>query len=174
MAGEIWSTHIEGENLYAVVRRQSDGFVWETVAAAFEAWNDANFYNPPTAQYTLPLTDGDGDYYFADFPSAIPAGYYIVYVFVRVGATPADGDWVTGQGWIDWDGTAEVTNTELVVDLAAIEVKIDVIDAEIEVINDKIDIIDENVDKIYTNVRAVQTLEITTEDPAKRPRIIDL
>jgi hypothetical protein len=167
MAGEIWTTYLEGENLYAMVRRQTDGFVWETVGAAFEAWADANFYNPPTAQYTIDLTDGDGSYYFANFPSAIPAGYYIVYIFIRAGATPAAGDFIQAQGWIDWDGTEEVTNAEIVEDLAAIDGKIDVIDG-------KIDIIDENVDKIYTNVRAVQTIEIDLDAPAEKPRIIGL
>ena len=111
MAGEIYSTYPEGSTLYAVVRRQSDGYVNINGGNTFEAWVDANFLN---GDYDITLTDGDGNYYFADFPTTITTeDKYVVYIFVQVGGVPADGDWVLSQAWFGWDGTAEITIIEI-------------------------------------------------------------
>jgi len=120
MAGEIWITWPEGATIYATVRRLSDGFVYDENAGSgtFEAWNDANIAN-----YDVPLTDHDGNHYSVDFPAGIAAGKYKVDLFIQAGGAPTDGDWSPTAGWMDWDGTAEVTNTDIVADIAALVVE---------------------------------------------------
>ena len=111
MAGEIWSTYPEGSDLYAVIRRKADGFVYDNVAGSdtFEAWVDGNLAN-----YVIPLTDQDGNYYDADFPAGITIeDAYTVYIFVQNGVSPADGDWVLSQAEFSWDGEEEITPVTL-------------------------------------------------------------
>ena len=105
MAGEIWSTYPEGSTLYAVIRRKSDGHVNINGTNTFEAWVDGNI-----GTYDLPLTDHDGNFYSVDFPATITdEDEYIVYIFVQIGGSPADGDWVLSQAFFGWSGTEEIT-----------------------------------------------------------------
>ena len=113
------------------MRRLSDGYVYDEDAGSgtFEAWNDANIAN-----YDIPLTDHDGNHYSVDFPAGIAANKYKVDLFIQAGGSPADGDWSPTSGWMDWDGTAEVTNTDIVADIAAVDAKIDTIDTNIDLL----------------------------------------
>lgn len=147
MAGEIYATHSEGSSLYATVRRQSDGYVWNTNTTSFETWNDLNL-----SDYAISLTDQDGNYYEGDFP-AVASGAYIVMIFVQVGGSPADGDWVKATGWMDWDGTAEHTLADISGDIATI---------------------DSVVDLIYEETHRVDNVFPEEEDPETQPRIINL
>jgi len=135
MAGEIYSTYPEGATLYAVVRRQSDGYVSIVAGNTFEAWVDGNIAN-----YVIPLTDRDGNYYDADFPTTITtAGKYIVYIFVQVGGSPADGDWVLSQAFLEWDGTDEITSGGIVGDISDLQVDIDLLVEEQQRVNNTFD-----------------------------------
>ena len=96
-------------NLYAVIRRLSDGYVWSTVASAFAAWADGS-----VADYDVALTDRGGDLYDGDFPTSIPAGNYEVGYYERAGASPAITDTrlaTDSPRW--WDGTTLTSTSEI-------------------------------------------------------------
>lgn len=98
MANELNIGGPSGGTLYAIIRRESDSFVWN--GSAFVAWNNADI-----ATYDVPLTDRGGDYYSADFPSAIAAGNYFVSYWEQAGATPATDDLkIPADEALYWDG----------------------------------------------------------------------
>jgi hypothetical protein len=88
-------------NLYCVIRRLSDGYVWSTVSSAFAAWADGSI-----ADYDIALTDDGGDHYYGTFPSAIAAGSYRIFYYERAGASPATTDLVLKSPVRYWSGTA--------------------------------------------------------------------
>lgn len=101
MSNELKSTYPSGSTVYAIIRRTSDSYVWQTTSATFVTWVDGNIANYDTA-----LTDRSGDFYSADFPSAIAAGTYAVNYYVQAGGTPAITDVLIGveSPPITWSG----------------------------------------------------------------------
>lgn len=74
-----------GATLYAILRRKTDGYVWQTTTDTFVAWVNANIAN-----YDIPLADQGGDLYAADMPSAMTVGVGLdIFYYVMAGATPA-------------------------------------------------------------------------------------
>lgn len=108
MAGEIYATWPESATLYAVIRRLSDGAVYDATNAAFVTWDDADL-----SDYAISLTDYDGNHYAVDFPLGIPAGQYKIDIFIQSGGSPADGDWTPTYGYMNWGGQAEVSTASL-------------------------------------------------------------
>lgn len=101
MAGEIQlPLGTSGVNIYAVVRNAS-GQVWNTVGAAFENYNAANW-----TDYDIALTEqGVSGYYVGNFPAAV-AGVYAIEARQRAGGSPAVSDSIVGGANLDWSGTA--------------------------------------------------------------------
>jgi hypothetical protein len=97
MARELNVSYNDGSVLYAIIRRASDGKVWN--GSAFVTWADADI-----ATYDVALTPLSGDFYAADFPSAIDTGTYFINYYVRAGATPAISDTLLNAlaDTIDW------------------------------------------------------------------------
>ena len=86
-----------GSTLYAILLN-SVGQVWN--GAAFETVNGANW-----ATYDIALTESVAGLYTADMP-AVDAGVYSYVVYEQAGASPANTDEWTGNGYLEWDGTA--------------------------------------------------------------------
>lgn len=99
MAGEIQFTDDTGFTDY-VNLTNTVGQWYNTVGAAFEAFNAANFadYDIAAAEY------GTSGVYRADMP-ALAAGAYNVTARRRAGGAPAQSDRVVGTGTLGWDGT---------------------------------------------------------------------
>jgi hypothetical protein len=87
MAGELYATYQgAGATLYALIRKKSDGTVWN--GSAFVSFSAGDI-----ATYDVPLTDQGGDYYSADFPSGIAQGVVCgVVIYEQAGGTPATTD----------------------------------------------------------------------------------
>jgi len=102
MAKEIQAYLSTGSTLYAILLN-SVGQVWN--GSAFEAVNGSNW-----TDYDIPLTESVAGLYTADFP-AVVAGVYSYVVYNQAGANPATTDEWTGNGYLEWDGTAVVPLT---------------------------------------------------------------
>lgn len=81
-----------GVVVYCMIRRRSDGFVWNTALnggdGGFEAWNAGNW-----AQYAIPMTEqASSGYYTAAYPANIGATLTSEAFFARTGGTPAAAD----------------------------------------------------------------------------------
>jgi len=85
--------------LYAIIRRQSDSYVWN--GSAFAAWSDGSI-----ASYDIPLTNRGGDLYQADFPASIIAGNYRIFYYEQASGSPAITDLVLKSPARYWDGAA--------------------------------------------------------------------
>lgn len=95
MSNEITAVYPDGFNLYAFVRRRTDGYIWNPTAGAFEAvgtWNDAR-----AGACDIPLTGYDGGLYMGDFAGVLSADT-IVLICLRAGANPATTDAILGNG----------------------------------------------------------------------------
>lgn len=109
MANEIWTSYDSASTLYALVYRESDGYIYDVGDTAFEPvgpWNDAR-----VAECDIAMT-AVGDMHKGTFP-VVAAGYYWVQVRDRIGANPDTDDEQIAQGFMDWDGTAEITNASI-------------------------------------------------------------
>jgi hypothetical protein len=106
MANELTLSYQGGGTLYAIIRRQSDGYAWN--GTAFEVWSDAN-----VATYDVSLTSLGGDLYAADFPSAIAAGDYRIYFYEQAGASPAITDLILRSIARHWDGAALASESDI-------------------------------------------------------------
>jgi len=115
MASEIRADYASGHTLYAVIRTLA-GLVWCPIVGAFEAWGSDSH---DADDYDIPLTDRSGSLYVGDFDTDIPAGRYVIQVFIRSGASPADIDTVLASRSVTWSGVAEVTATKMLVNKAA-------------------------------------------------------
>lgn len=78
-----------GATIYCMVRRLSDGFVWNTALnggdGGFEAWNAGNW-----AEYAIPLTEqSTSGYYVADYPENIGAELTNETFYAQAGGSPA-------------------------------------------------------------------------------------
>lgn len=99
MANELQIVHpTSGNTLYVIVRRKSDGKVWN--GSAFETWADGSIGN-----YDVALTSQGGDLWTGDFPSSISAGRYIVMYYLRAGGSPATTDKILASREQQWDGS---------------------------------------------------------------------
>lgn len=106
MSNEIQISYEDGKNIYVLIRRASDGYIWNPGTSAFEAvgtWNDAR-----VGECDIPITAHNGELYMVDFPAA-GADRYIVNIYVRPGANPAVSDELIGSGEIVWRETGELT-----------------------------------------------------------------
>lgn len=93
------SVTFEGvSNLYVILRRVSDDYVWN--GTALVPWDDADI-----ATYVVPLSSGGGDLYSADMPSALPVDNYIAIYYERAGATPATSDLQLTSEAFRWTGS---------------------------------------------------------------------
>ncbi len=99
-------------NLYAIIRRSSDGYVWSTVSSAFAAWSDGSI-----ADYDIALTDRGGDLYDGDIPTALPAGDFTFGYYERSGATPAITDLLLTTEARHWNGAVLTSDSDI--DLSA-------------------------------------------------------
>jgi hypothetical protein len=100
MADEIRVHHnAAAATLYAVIRRESDRYVWN--GSAFAAWSDGSL-----SSYAVALTDRGGDLYTATMPTAVPAGTLLLSVYKQLGANPATTDLLLRSRRLYWSGTA--------------------------------------------------------------------
>src|SRR3990167_7755775 len=102
MSNEIRGVSTSG-TLYARIMNSS-GQIWN--GTTFEAYTAANYAN-----YDIAMTEqGNSAVYVANFPTTITTGgTYEYYVHRQSGASPAEGDPITGTGNIDWSGTISIT-----------------------------------------------------------------
>lgn len=103
MANELETPYQGTATLYAIIRRTSDGKVWN--GSAFETFVDGS-----VASYDVPLTSQGGDYYAADFPDDIDAGTYRALYYVQAGGSPAITDLkLPNTSLVAWTGSGIVT-----------------------------------------------------------------
>lgn len=103
MANEIQFRHT-GSVGYAVVRRLSDGYVWN--GSTFVVSNDSSY---ASYDITINATANDAGLFIADFPALITAaGIYAAELFETAGATRTADELPILSGQIAWDGSAEV------------------------------------------------------------------
>ena len=106
-SGEIYQSYLSTATLYALITRPSDKYIWDAGDEAFEAvgtWNDTRI-----GQCDIPMTAA-GDMHYVDFPAAITtAGVYLVQIRLQAGASPDTDDIILSQGFMEWDGAAEIT-----------------------------------------------------------------
>lgn len=91
---KIVATYPDGFNLYALVFRKSDGYIYDVEAGAFEAigtWNNAR-----VDECDIPLTGYKAGLYMVNFPS-ISDDDYITELCLRAGASPATTDAILGS-----------------------------------------------------------------------------
>jgi len=108
-----------GKNLY-FVRFNSAGQVALSDGSAFEIWGTGGH---DADDYDVALTEigaGLSGHYVGDFDAAgnIDAGRYIVVVFLRISASPQNGDIALGMSEIVWTGTGELTADKILANKA--------------------------------------------------------
>jgi hypothetical protein len=99
LANELDISYPYTATLYAVIRKVSDGTVWNGTAFV-------TFVNGDIASYDVALTSQGGDYYAANMPAAITAGTYRIQYYDQAGGTPAITDEQLDSETFYWDGTA--------------------------------------------------------------------
>lgn len=116
MANEISHNSRTGVTLYAI-RFQENGNVFLTNGASDEDWGtggrDADNYDVTMTE------DVPGGHFVGNFDTSgnIVAGVYPVAVYLQVGGTPDDDDNVVAQGVMNWDGTNEINDSTLTLQL---------------------------------------------------------
>lgn len=106
MSNELVVKHSIGVNVYAIIFKKSNNYVWDAGDSALEAagtWNDAR-----VGECDVPLTDRGAGLYTADFPISTAGTYRILY-FERAGGSPDTTDICIGRATIEWSGTSETT-----------------------------------------------------------------
>lgn len=148
-----------GANLYCIVRKLSDGTVWNTANAALEAWADGT-----VADYDIALTDRGGDLYDGTMPAAIPTGDYRVYYYERAGAIPAITDLVLKSPVKHWDGTALTSSSNVTLSayalstLASIKRRLEITD------DDSNDILTEYLNQVSAEIERVTGVNFKARD----------
>jgi hypothetical protein len=99
MSNELQLSFQGSANLYAIIRRHSDAWVWNNTRLAFETWNSANLDD-----YDLPLLDNGGDLYQADWPNSMSPGRYRVLFYRLANSFPANEDLLLATEDVDWNG----------------------------------------------------------------------
>lgn len=92
MKSTIEVIYQSGSTLYAMLRRRSDGFAWNTALngglGAFEAWNSGNW-----AQYALMLTEqASSGYYSGSYPDGALGTFTSEVFYVQSGGGPTVAD----------------------------------------------------------------------------------
>lgn len=92
MALTIETIYQTGATLYSVIRRRSDGQVWNTTlnagAGAFEAYNVGHW-----GQYAIPLVEqANSGYYAGTYPVGIVNTLTSEVLYVQAGGSPVVGD----------------------------------------------------------------------------------
>jgi len=113
-------------NVYAVIK-QANGQSWNNTTNAFEDWSDANI-----GDYDIPLVDVGDDTYIGDFNGSIIAGDYFLKGYLRVGANPdaTNDSWIAGPTVLSWNGSSEITEYALWVDVNDVKTKTDNLPAD--------------------------------------------
>ena len=93
--------NVPGSTLYVVVRRATDGKVWNVTSSAFETWADGSI-----GDYGTALTNQGGDLWLGNFPSSIAAGNYFISYYVQPDASPAIDDPLIRTDARSWNGAA--------------------------------------------------------------------
>ena len=93
-----------GYPVYAIVRRKSDGYVYNHITALFEIWVNAKLI---AEEYDYTLMDEGGDLYTWIFPVLTGADYTVVY-YLLAGAVPAVSDFVIDDRNVVYSGSAIV------------------------------------------------------------------
>lgn len=100
MALEIRVPHPNaGKNLYAIVFNRANQ-IWDTVSLGFVTFSSSTWANLDIA-----LTEQQGYQYFGTFPPTIPAGFYTVIVYERLGGSPANTDYIVHEERVYWNGS---------------------------------------------------------------------
>ncbi len=100
MANELTVSYpVASSSVYAIIRRQSDAYVWN--GSGFVSWDDDDI-----ATYDIPLTDLGGDLYGADFPTAIGVGQYLTFFYLQAGGSPSITDVLLTRKWQTWTGAS--------------------------------------------------------------------
>jgi hypothetical protein len=90
-----------GATLYAILRRVSDGYVWN--GSAVVAWVNANI-----ATYKIALADQGGDLYSVSVPADLPRGIdYDAIYYKQVGGSPAITDDILTREQFTWRGNID-------------------------------------------------------------------
>jgi len=116
MSNELQAQLSTGSTLYAILLN-AVGQVWN--GSAFETVNGANW-----ATYDIAMTESVAGLYTADMP-AVDAGVYSYVVYEQAGASPANTDEWTGNGYLEWDGSA-------VLPMSTIDTNVDTIDGIVD------------------------------------------
>lgn len=104
------------ETLYAV--RFNDSMQpFLTNGASAENWSAADTYDVALAEVGSGGGSFLGDF---DVSANISEGIYPVNIYHRVGGSPTNGDPKIGEGEINWDGTAERSIADAVLDEAVV------------------------------------------------------
>ena len=155
MAKEIIWVDETGRTEYANLTN-SVGQWYNTVGAAFEAFNAANW-----TDYDLAGTEfGTSGMYSADMP-AVAAGAYSLSARHRAGGSPAQTDAVVAAGEIQWDGSAVVTMSSRATQ-ASVDTVDDFLDTEVAAIKGKTDSLTFTVaGQLDANIQSVNDVAVT-------------
>ena len=116
MSNELSVTYVGSNTTYTIIRRMSDGKVWDAVAETWDTWSDADI-----GDYDIPLSSLGGDLYAGDAPDDLANGVEYRFVFYeRAGASPSLTDLLIGSEEGNWSGTdlVETTTTTQIVEAA--------------------------------------------------------
>ncbi len=109
-ANEINYADLTGLERYARTVRPSDGYIWDTNAAAWAAapdWNDTSIDLTEDTQVV--------GLYQVTYPAGITtAGTYLVFVYDGNDTLASNSDTKIGSGEISWSGTTEITLADVV------------------------------------------------------------
>jgi len=101
MANELHVDYTGTDSLYAIVRRVSDGKVWDVTNTEWATWADGSI-----GDYDIAMSSLGGDLYAADMPSAIATGTMLrITYYEQAGDSPATDDLVIGKHTGNWTGT---------------------------------------------------------------------
>lgn len=116
MSNELSVTYVGSNTPYAVIRRMSDGKVWDVVAEAWDTWLDADIDD-----YDTPLSSLGGDLYAGDAPDDLVNGveYRFVY-YEQAGSSLSLTDLLIGSEEGNWSGgdLTETTTTTQIIEVA--------------------------------------------------------
>jgi len=103
-------------NVLYFIERDASGQVWYPAGQVFEVWGGGA--GRDKADYGIAFTDKGGDHYVGTFDPNTPAGRHWVQGFLRLGASPADGDPLIGGGPVRWSGSVELTADKILLNKA--------------------------------------------------------
>lgn len=102
---EVVYADVTGSTTYGMVFRMSDGQVWDTVAAAFEAYAAGDIANYDI----IGAEKGASGIFGLTFPSIPGAGGYKAIIKRRIGGAPAESDPIVWEETVWWTGVSVTT-----------------------------------------------------------------